>query len=257
MNGPTPGDGPEQVDLDAAARAAAMDFARGLADAWFAARDLDLLGVYLIGSLAHAGFSRRYSDVDLALVSGTWLTAPVLDRLRRDAVARSAECGPRLSVFWADRDFSVGRFPPLDRVDFVDNAVTLTERERVRPPRPTLTEIRDYLRGAPFTSWAEGARAFANDDALAPADRKAFLRTLLYPARFCFSWATGRMGGNDEAVAFVQEQRPTGIDVELIARALDCRRAAADPDMLIAARAVLPCHVEACRALIASDNRAA
>jgi hypothetical protein len=65
------------------------------------------------------------------------------------------------------------------------------------------------------------------------------------------------MGGNDEAVAFVQEQRPTGIDVELIARALDCRRAAADPDMLIAARAVLPCHVEACRALIASDNQAA
>ncbi|HEY1540830.1 MAG TPA: hypothetical protein VGG01_00335 [Xanthobacteraceae bacterium] len=52
MNGPTPGNGAEQVDLDAAARTAATDFARDLADVWFAAPDLDVLGVYIIGSLA-------------------------------------------------------------------------------------------------------------------------------------------------------------------------------------------------------------
>jgi predicted nucleotidyltransferase len=29
----------------------------------------ELLGAYLIGSLAHAGFSRRYSHIDIALVT--------------------------------------------------------------------------------------------------------------------------------------------------------------------------------------------
>jgi len=237
-------------DPDQEARAAATDLARRLADDWLAASDLDLIGVYLIGSLAHGRFSRLYSDIDLALVSRAVLPPPTLDRLRRDAVALSAAWGPRISVFWGNRDFSVGRFPPLDRVDLLDNAVTLIERERARPPRPTLTEIRDYLRGAPFADWAERARAFAADGALAPRDRKAYLRALLYPARLCFSWATGRMGGNDEAVAFLQEQRPAGLDVDLVARALECRHASADPDDLFPARDALPRQVEACEAFI-------
>ena len=128
--------------------------------------------------------------------------------------------------------------------------MTLAERERVRPPRPTLAEIRDYLRGAPFADWAARARGFAADAALAPPDRKAFLRALLYPARFCLSWATGRMGSNDAAVAFLQAQAPVGIDVELVTRALACRRASADPDALFAERAQLLGNVEACAALI-------
>ena len=248
MSGPP--DGPEQHDPDASASTTATDFARRLAGDWMSPSGLGLLGVYLIGSLAHGGFSRRYSDIDIALVARAGLAAPALDHLRRDAAARSAEWGPRISLFWADRNFSVGRFPPLDRVDFVDNAVTLAERERVRPPRPTLTEIRDYLRGPPFAGWAERARAFAAEATLAPHDRKAFLRALLYPARLCFSWTTGRMGGNDEAVAFLQAQRLTGLDVDLIARALACRRAAADPDALFAARDALPRQIEACEAFI-------
>lgn len=250
MSGPPPDNRTAQPDSDEAARAAATALASRLADDWLAATDLDLIGAYLIGSLAHGCFSRRYSDVDLALVARGGLAAPILDRLHRDAVAASAEWGPRISMFWGDRDFSVGRFPPLDRVDFIDNAVTLVERERVRPPRPTLMEIRDYLRGAPFAGWAERARAFAADGALAPQDRKAFLRTLLYPARLCFSWMTGRMGGNDEAVAFLQEQRPAGLDVDLVARALDCRRASADPDELFPERNMLARHIEACEAFI-------
>jgi hypothetical protein len=57
-------------------------------------------------------------------------------------------------------------------------------------------------------------------------------------------------------VAFLQAQRPAGVDLNLIARALDCRRAADDPDMLFAARAVLPRHVEACTAFITNSNLA-
>jgi predicted nucleotidyltransferase len=47
-----------------------------------------LLGAYLIGSLAHAGFSRRYSDIDIALVTETGLSPPALDR-----ITRACECG--------------------------------------------------------------------------------------------------------------------------------------------------------------------
>jgi hypothetical protein len=48
-----------------------------------------------------------------------------------------------------NRHFSLGRFPPLDRIDYIDHAVVLAERERVRPVRPTLEEIQHYLVGAP------------------------------------------------------------------------------------------------------------
>jgi hypothetical protein len=74
----------------------------------------DLLGLYLIGSLAHAGFSRRYSDIDLALITAAGLSQRALDHLRGEAVALSADWGAKVSVFWTDRQFSLGRFPPLD-----------------------------------------------------------------------------------------------------------------------------------------------
>lgn len=236
---------------DDVARAAALDFAQRLARECQRALGSELLGAYLIGSLAHAGFSRRYSDVDVAVVTATGLSAPVLERLRHDAVALSADWGPKLSVFWTDRDFSVGRFPPLDRIDYLDHAVVLAERERVRPVRPTLDEIRDYLRGAPFTLWAEAARRFAAAETLAVSDRKAYLRALLYPARFCFSWATGCVGSNDEAVVFLSERPVVGLDVKLIARALELRNAADDPNPLFFARTVLPSQVGACATLLA------
>jgi hypothetical protein len=41
-----------------------------------------------------------------------------------------------------------------------------------------------------------------------------------------------------------------GLDVDLIARALDIRRAAADPDALFASRTLLPRQVAACAALM-------
>ena len=44
---------------DTPAQAAAVDFARRIVPLWQAALGPELLGVYLIGSLAHGGFSRR------------------------------------------------------------------------------------------------------------------------------------------------------------------------------------------------------
>jgi predicted nucleotidyltransferase len=240
-------------DPDQLARDAAIDFACRLVRPWQDALGTELLGVYLIGSLAHAGFSRRYSDIDLALVTGAGLTPPVLDRMRRDAISLSAEWGPKVSVFWTDRHFSLGRFPPLDRVDYLDHAVALMERECVRPARPTLEDIRHYLRGAPFAAWAERARSFVTAQTLESKDHKAYLRTLLYPGRFCYSWLTGRIGSNDDAVAFLSEGQVAGLDIGLLEGALRCRRSAADPDALFSARSGLPSQIDACAALVSGD----
>jgi hypothetical protein len=122
----------------------------------------------------------------------------------------------------------------------------LIERERVRPPRPTLDEIRDYLRGMPFSSWAERARTFAAAETLDPKDRKPYLRTLLYPGRFCYSWMTGLMGSNEDAVAFLHDNRIVGLDISLIERALELRRAGGHPDPLFADRTLLQSQIEAC-----------
>ena len=236
---------------DMSAQAAAVDFARRIVPFWQAALGPELLGVYLIGSLAHGGFSRRYSDIDMALITEAGLSPQTLDRVRSQAAAVSADWAAKLSVFWTDRHFGVGRFPPLDRIDYIDHAVMLMERECIRPVRPALEEIQHYLGGAPFANWTEQARRFATAETLEPKDRKAYLRALLYPGRFCYSWMTGRMGSNDAAVAFLESARPVGLDVRLLARALQCRHADADPDPLFSARTTLPSQVDACAALLA------
>jgi hypothetical protein len=183
-------------------------------------------------------------------VDGGWTFPPVLDLVRSEAAALSVDWGSKLSIFWTDRHFSLGRFPPLDRVDYLDYAVALLERQRVRPVRPALEEVRRYLRGGPLAAWAEQARGFATAEILEPKDRKAYLRALLYPARFCYSWAAGRMGSNDAAVEFLQANHLTRLDVSLITKALQCRQANADPDALFPARKSLLSQIDACAAIV-------
>jgi hypothetical protein len=161
----------------ASAQAAALDFARRIVPFWHAELGSELLGAYLIGSLAHDGFSERYSDIDMALVAEAGLSPQALDRVRSQAAALSADWGPKLSVFWTDRHFSLGRFPLLDRIDYLDHAVVLMEQEHVRPVRPALEEIQRYLGDAPFANWTDSARRFATAEFLEPKDRKAYLRT--------------------------------------------------------------------------------
>src|SRR5260370_34327349 len=92
---------------------AAVDFARRLVPFWQAALGSELLGVYLIGSLAHGGFRRRYSGIDIALVTEAGLAPPALDRGRNQAAEGATEWGTKLSGFWTDRECWLGRFPPL------------------------------------------------------------------------------------------------------------------------------------------------
>jgi hypothetical protein len=227
-------------------RTAALDFARGMAEAWDRHLGNRLLGVYLIGSLAHDGFSPHYSDIDMALVAEDALTSQDMAHMFGSATARSATLAPKLSLFWTDRSFSIGRFPPLDRVDFIDHGMPLIERQRVRPPRPTLAQIRAYLGADPLRNWSVQVEKLSALTELMNSNRKAYLRALLYPARFAYSWTTGAMASNDEAVAWLRSDTPAGIDVDLTERALRCRNEGLDPDHLFPERSKLLRQRDAC-----------
>jgi predicted nucleotidyltransferase len=232
------------------ARTGALAFTQALAASYRAQLGDRLIGAYLIGSLAHGGFSYRYSDIDVALVIEDDLDTGALTALRGLAAERDGALSQKLSLFWSDRHFTIGRMPPLDRADYLDHAIVLTERERILPARPTLDDVRAYLKGAPFLNWTESAERFAKADVLRPDNHKAFIRTLLYPARLVYSWRTGRTASNDEAVAFTGEHGPPGINSEVLTQALICRQAGADPDALFTARTLLPDQVKTCRRFV-------
>jgi predicted nucleotidyltransferase len=239
---------------DSLAADKARSFARALAPRWQAQLGDNLRGAYLLGSLAHGGFSRRYSDIDLGVVTGNGLDAAALEAMRAEAAAVSPELAPKVSIFWTDRRFALGRFPPLDRADYLDHAIALVEAERVVPPRPLLDEVRAYLGSGPFANWATAAQQFAQAQSLDPKDRKSYLRAHLYPARFVMSFMTGAMASNDRAVEYVSRQALPGLDTDLIARALDIRRAADDPDALFPERRLLLRQVAACAALVTDSE---
>lgn len=210
----------------------------------------DFIAFYLLGSLAHGGFNRRYSDIDVALISEKGIDDVQRDAFRAEAETLSPKLAGRVSLFWTDRKFSIGRFPPLDRLDYIDRAVPVTEREKIFIERPGPDEIRAYLRGTPFQQWAGRGSRFATQSALAPADRKTYLKTHLYPARFAYSWLTGTIASNDDAIAYLRDQTPPGLDMALLGRALECRHDAADPDYLFGDRLALPAQYHACRQLM-------
>jgi len=233
------------------ARSDALAFAEAIASFWRRRLGDRIFGFYLLGSLAHGGFNRRYSDIDIGLVAeeGAVNEADIA-AMRAEASAISPGLAPKLSLFWTDRGFSVGRFPPLDRLDYLDHAVALIERERIVPARPALADIRAYLSGVPFANWRSAVDRFAALATLAAEDHKPYLRAHLYPARFAYSWLTGRMASNDEAVAFLCDRPPDGLDIPLLEKALRCRRDAADPDALFADRKKLPLQLSACGQMI-------
>ena len=120
------------TEMNDTARTAALEFAHALGSSYRAQLGERLIGAYLIGSLAHGGFSHRYSDIDVVLVTEDGLDAATLTALRSLATERDAELGQKLSLFWSDHRFTTGRLPPLDRMDYIENAIVLTATSNTR-----------------------------------------------------------------------------------------------------------------------------
>jgi predicted nucleotidyltransferase len=238
---------PDQCTL-----ASAVDFAQRLGEIWSREIGSRLRGIYRIGSLAHGGFNGRYSDIDIAVIVDEPFVPDDLDLMRARARELSGALEAKLSIFWADRSFRAGRFPPLDRVDYLDHGVPIIERERVRPERPSLESIRAYLRGQPLANWTGQVHHFLTQSVLGP-DHKPYLRCLLYPARFLYSWATGAMASNDDAVAFVRTAGVAGLDVDFISRALQFRQGSRDLDPLFPERMKLSVQLSACTRVVSES----
>jgi hypothetical protein len=226
-------------------------FVRHVAELWERHLRQRLAGIYLIGSLAHGGYSPRYSDIDMALITEAPLAAGEVDLVNEKAALHSAFFSERLSLFWADENFSAGRFPPLDRIDYLDHRVPLLERRRAMPARPALREVRSYLGAEPLRNWSQQAMRFSSLEALAVDDHKRYLRALLYPARFLYSWETGKVASNDDGVAYIEESNLIGSDIDIVARALRCRNDGGDPSPLFCERQRLLRLVSVCNKCVA------
>jgi hypothetical protein len=189
-----------------------------------------LLAAYALGSLAHGGFSPLVSDVDLGLV----LSDPIDgdDPQTIAAVADEIKAGgsplhERLSVFWGTPAtlagaMTGGRFPPLDRLDLLENGRLLAGtdcRQNITGPDPA--EL--FLAGAEFAlDFLGPGRATADTtparlgsltpdgqavmaeirrpDRLAGQDARHLTKIVLFPVRFLYTAATGRVGTNHAAV---------------------------------------------------------
>jgi predicted nucleotidyltransferase len=211
-----------------------------------------LSGLYLIGSLAHGGYSARYSDIDVALVTNALLTTEELEAVLKVAEVVGESFAEKLSLFWTDDTFASGRFPILDRIDYLDHRVPVWERRQALPARPTLREVRHYLAGAALRDWSRHVERFIALQELPLVDSKRYLRALLYPARYAFSWQTGAVCSNDDAVAFSLTNGLFGAGTRLIEQALLCRRTGRDPAHLWPERKVLLELRQACEALAGS-----
>ena len=213
-----------------------------------------LLAAYALGSLAHGGFSPLVSDVDLGLVLADPPARSDPDRIA--AVADSVKAGgtplhQRLSVFWATPgimrgEAAGGRFPPLDRLDLVENGRLLAGTD-VRPglgpaAAPSSDEL--LVAGADFAvdflgpgheAEGLGSGTISVLGSLAPVGGAVLhelhhpeellgqgmrhtTKIVLFPVRFLYTAATGRVGTNEAAVAHYLAE-PDGPARELVGAA--------------------------------------
>ena len=204
----------------------------GAVDAYRAALGERLVAAYALGSLAHGGFSALVSDIDLALILADPVQPDDGDAIRAIAETQKragSGLAQRLSVFWGTPltlrgQADGGRFPPLDRLDLIANGRLLAGVDVCSGlPRPTAEELLisgaefalDFLAGvrAAFTPTAAGLGSMrpASQEVIEEIREPELLlargvrrvtKLVLFPVRFMFTAATGRVGTNDEAVAW-------------------------------------------------------
>ncbi|MGA8353424.1 MAG: hypothetical protein WB698_04580 [Solirubrobacteraceae bacterium] len=188
-----------------------------------------LLASYALGSLAHGGFSEAVSDVDLGLILSDPPCPDDAERIREiaDRADVAAEpLDPRLSVFWGTPstlrgEREGGRFPALDRLDLIEHGRLIAGEDEVRRglPHPSPAEL--LVTGARFALQRLAGFALSADDQrrsdddgpasekieelhspelLIAAGLRRVTKTVLFPVRFLFTAASGRVATNDDAV---------------------------------------------------------
>jgi hypothetical protein len=225
-----------------------------------------LLAAYALGSLAHGGFSPLVSDIDLGLVLADPVEAsdpPTIGAVAEAVKAGGTPLHERLSVFWGTPETLAGRapggrFPPLDRLDLVENGLLLAGTDcRQALPVPDAADL--LIAGAEFaldflgpghgaaaaTAGGLGSLTPAGDavieevrhpETLVKQGPRHLTKIVLFPVRFLFTAATGRVGTNHAAVDYYLAN-PDAVAPALVAAALHWRTV--PPDDPSAATALL------------------
>jgi len=200
--------------LDYVARVAAY-FKSALADS--------LVDVYQLGSLAHGGFSKIYSDIDVGLLLNCSDPPAAMPAFIAEAKTLDAEYGEKLSIFWGNPEFSWGRLPVIDRVDLLDHGVPLLQGVKPSFRRPTRDEIHREQLQSIERSWKSRLPELSSLTTLEPKDRKPYIRAILYAARLIYTWDNLAVDSNDRAVEYLHQVQPPGLDLKPIDMALACR----------------------------------
>jgi predicted nucleotidyltransferase len=183
-----------------------------------------LVEAYKLGSLAHGGFSRIYSDIDVGLVLNCSEPPTEMSELIANGKSLDAEYGKKLSVFWGNPDFTWGRLPVIDRLDLIDHGVPLLHGVKPNLRRPVKDEIHQEQRESIEKSWKSRLPELSRLTNLEPKDRKPYIRAILYAARLIYTWDNLAVDSNDRAVEYLHEVRPPGLDLKPIDMALACRQ---------------------------------
>lgn len=199
------------------------DFVRDVASYFESQLGSSLVEVFQLGSLAHGGFSLIYSDIDVGILLSCATPPGEIDTRIADAKALDAEYGKKLSVFWGNPECRWGRLPVLDRLDLLDHGIPLLHNRKAEFTRPARVEIEAALLDSVEKSWKPRIGELSTLAKLAPADRKPYIRAILYPARLIYSWDFLAVDSNDRAVDYLEAIRPEGLDLEPIRLALACR----------------------------------
>jgi hypothetical protein len=201
-------------------------------EAYRAALGDRLVAVYALGSLAHGGFSALVSDIDLGLVLSDPLRpgdAQTVEAIAEEQKAKGSALHQRLSVFWGTpatlrAERPGGRFPPLDRLDLLENGRRLygTDEARQGLVAPSTRDLLvsgaefalDHLAGVGPTgarpAQGPGSNRPAGTDTLEEIRSSSVLlgrgvrrvtKLVLFPVRFMFTAATGQVATNAAAVA--------------------------------------------------------
>lgn len=193
-----------------------------------------LESAYAIGSLGHGGFAPSVSDVDVALIldQASSSDGSAIGRVVQEVQSRCpSDLADRLSVFWCDwdrlksGDYGVGRFPAPDRLDLACSGRHLLGPD-LRSDIAVPDEITLLVAVARFAlAKLAGSPSFAYLDdprGLAGKDVRAVTKIVLFPVRFLYTAATGRVDGNNRAaVWYCRDADRQGI--ELVARAIQWR----------------------------------
>jgi predicted nucleotidyltransferase len=182
-----------------------------------------LIDAYKLGSLAHGGFSKIYSDIDMGVLLSSREPPDRMSDLIGAAKSLHSEYGKKLSIFWGNPDFNWGRLPVIDRLDLLDHGVPLLHGVKPNFRRPTKEEIHQEQIQSIERSWKSRLPELTALTILEPKDHKPYIRAILYPARLIYTWDNLTVASNDRAVEYLHRVQHPGLDLKPIDMALACR----------------------------------